>query len=207
MVQFAQFARPQSIESGNALVDDKITRLLGDWREGDRAAAAELFPIVYDELRALAASYFRREPAEHTLQPTALVHEAYLRLQQQTRIDLKDRHHFFALAARLMRRILVDHARGKARDKRAGSRERISLDEAVVSPSGTTLDLLAVDEALDKLADMSERKARLVELRFFAGLTEEEAADILGIARSMAAREWAFTRTWLSRELRGAASE
>src|SRR5262249_50227876 len=132
----------------------------------------------------------------------ALVHEAFVKLQQKTSLDVRDRNHFFTLAARLMRHILVDHARTKNRDKRSGGGQRITLDDTVTpSPTGT-LDLLAVEEALEKLAALSERKARLVELRFFAGLSEEDAADAVGISRSMASREWSFARTWLSRELR-----
>ncbi len=179
-----------------------ITRLLSDWSEGDQAAAVELFPLVYEELRNLAASYFRRESSDHTLQPTALVHEAFIRLQQKTSLHVQDRGHFFTLAARLMRHILVDHARTKRRDKRGGRRQRLTLDDPATLISQCPVDLLAMNEALEKLAALNERKARLVELRFFAGLTETEAADALGISRSMAAKEWSFTRTWLSRELR-----
>src|SRR5262249_13629321 len=140
----------------------------------------------------------------HTLQPTALVHEAYLRLLDQTRIEVKNRAHFYTLASRLMRRILVDHARARGRDKRGGDRQRISLDSDVAPTADSAIDLLAIDEALERLAALSPRKARLVEMRFFAGLSEQEAADALGVSRTIAARDWSFARTWLSRELRGA---
>jgi RNA polymerase sigma-70 factor, ECF subfamily len=182
----------------------QVTGLLGQAAEGDRAAAEALFPVVYEQLRALAGSYFKAQPADHTLQPTALVHEAYLKMFNQTQVGARDRAHFFALAARIMRQILVDHARSSRSVKRGGGLDRISLDQAVTPMPAASLDLIALDNALQKLAAKDENKSRLVELRFFGGLTSEEAADALNISRTQAAREWRFARAWLIDELGGA---
>ena len=181
--------------------EQDVTRLLRQAEQGDPGAAEELFQCVYAELHKLAAAYFAREPAGHTLQPTALVHEAYLRLVRGGGIHVQDRKHFFLLAARIMRQILVDHARGKGRDKRGGGHERVTLthDRAVEPADG--IDALALDEALGRLAVSDERKVRLIELRFFAGLTTEESAEVLGVSRATAADDWHFARAWLLREL------
>lgn len=179
-----------------------VTRLLADAASGSGTAAAELLPIVYDELRALAASCFRDQKPGHTLQPTALVHEAYMKLVDQSG-DITGRGQFFALAASAMRSILVDHARGKQRQKRGGGAKRVPLEQVDRTP--VELDeftVLAIDQAMSKLAMLDDRKARLVELRFFGGLSAEDAADVLGIARSTAAEEWRMARAWLHRELR-----
>jgi RNA polymerase sigma factor (TIGR02999 family) len=180
----------------------EITRILEAIQQGDPHAAEQLLPLVYDELRQLAAHKLAHEKPGHTLQATALVHEAYLRLfgQQEPR-SFSDRGHFFAAAAATMRRILIDNARRKQTQKRGGSRQRQPL-EAVAAPEPDE-ELLALDEALQKLAAHDPDKARLVELRYFAGLTGEQAAAVLGISPTTADRHWAFARAWLQAEVRG----
>jgi RNA polymerase sigma factor (TIGR02999 family) len=180
-----------------------VTRILNAIEQGDPHAAAQLLPLMYDELRRLAAQRLAREAPGHTLQPTALVHEAYLRLvgnKNESR-RFKDRGHFFAAAATAMRRILIDSARRKRAHKRGGGRERQELD-AVTAPEPDQ-HLLALDEALAKLAYRDPVKARLVELRYFAGLTGEQAAEVLGISPTTADRHWAYARAWLKAEVRG----
>ena len=179
-----------------------VTRILSQIESGDPSAAEQLLPLVYDALRKLAAAKLAQEKPGHTLQATALVHEAYLRLVGAERLQpFKDRSHFFAAAAQAMRRILIDSARRKLTQKRGGGIERQPLD-AVAAPEPDT-DLLALDEALDKLAVTDPLKARLVELRYFAGLTGEQAAEVLGISPTTADRHWAYTRAWLQTEVRG----
>jgi RNA polymerase sigma-70 factor (ECF subfamily) len=183
------------------------TRLLNRASDGEIAAAADLLPMVYDELRALAEHCFRNERGNHTLQPTALVHEAYMRLVDQTSIEWKSRNQFFVIAAKAMRNILVDHARTKGRAKRGGKWQEVTLDavEATMSFDETDseqLDLDRLNAALEELAELDERKARLVELRFFAGLSEKDAAEVLGIARSTAAEHWRMARAWLHRAMK-----
>ena len=178
-----------------------VTNLLRAWRRGDPAAFDRLTPLVYDELRRRAAHYARGERRSHTLRPTALVHEAYLRLVQLDRVDWQDRNHFFALAARQMRRILIDAARARRYQKRGGDVLNVTLDEALaVSERGP--DLIALDDALCLLAEKDERKARVVEMRFFAGLTNEEIASALGISTDTVTRDWRLAKLWLKRELR-----
>ncbi len=180
-----------------------VTQLLIDVADGNSDVANELLPIVYDELRSLASAYFRHERDSHTLQPTALVHEAFLRLVDQTNVEWRSRNQFFALAAKVMRNILVNHAVGKGRLKRGGGRKRVSLEAVDKAAGGSdVLDIVALDHALTKLAELDQRKARLVELRFFGGLTSEEAAEVLEISRTTAAEDWRLTRAWLSRELK-----
>lgn len=187
---------------------ETATRLLNRAADGQGAAAAELLPLVYDELRSIAEGCFRDERNDHTLQPTALVHEAYLRLFDQSSIEWRGRNQFFAVAAKVMRNVLVDHARGRNRLKRGGGWEEIALDAVERSVADVTRgghdsdELVRLSEALDRLAAHDQRKARLVELRFFAGLTVDEAADVLEIARSTASDEWRMARAWLHRELR-----
>lgn len=183
------------------------TRLLNRASDGEIAAAADLLPMVYDELRALAEHCFRNERGNHTLQPTALVHEAYMRLVDQTSIEWKSRNQFFVIAAKAMRNILVDHARTKGRAKRGGNWQEVTLDavEATMSLDETDseqLDLERLNAALEELAALDERKARLVELRFFAGLNEKDAAEVLGIARSTASEHWRMARAWLHRAMK-----
>ncbi len=185
---------------------ERVTGLLARLAGGEGEVREQLLPVVYDELRRVAAAYLARERVDHTLQPTALVHEAYLKLVDQTALRYEGRAQFFALAARAMRQILVDHARTKGRLKRGGGGARLTLDDNQPTPTELSIpDLLAIDEALEKLSRLDERKARLVEMRFFAGLSSDEAAEALGIARSTAAEDWRFTKAWLRRELEGEA--
>lgn len=181
----------------------ELTRLLKAWSEGDPAAGEELLPLVYDELRRQAARHLRRERSDHTLRPTALVHEAYLRLAGQKRAQWESRGQFFAVAAQVMRRVLVDHARERAAAKRLGGRLRVELEEGLAIELPPDADVLAVDEALRELAVLDPRRARLVELRFFGGLTGEETAAALGVSEATVTREWRLARAWLFRRLRG----
>lgn len=178
-----------------------VTRLVRELSAGDAEAGSELFPLVYEELRALAGAYFRNQPADHTLQPTALVHEAFVKLVQDVALEPRDRAHFMALAARVMRQVLVDHARSRSREKRGGNQRRVSLDSVDLPAEGREIDVLSLEEAMSRLMQLSEQKARLVELRFFGGLTEDEAADVLQISRAAASRDWRFARAWLINEL------
>lgn len=177
-----------------------VTRLLLEWGAGDRQAAERLMPLVYDELRKLARDYLRRERPDHTLQPTALVNEAFLKLVDQRR-GFENRHHFFGIAAQAMRRVLVDHARVRASEKRGGVRRRVTLDDADVPTGERAAELLALDEALEKLAEVFPRKARVVELRFFGGFGVDETAEILGVSDKTVMREWESAKLWLYREL------
>ena len=180
----------------------EITQLLHQWSEGNREGLDQLLPLVYDELHRQAARYLRRERGEHTLQPTALIHEAYLKLIDQREVQWQSRTHFFAIAAQLMRRILVDYARTKHREKRGGDDVKLPLEEAaLVAADEKGIDLLALDEALTRLAAMDEQQARVVELRYFSGLSLEETAEALNISRATAARDWNMAKTWLYREL------
>jgi|SRR5688572_5167472 len=180
---------------------DEITRLLVRATDGERDAFDELLPVVYDELRLMAERYLRRERPDHTLQTTALVHEVYIKLVDQRRAKWQNRAHFFAVAAQAMRRILVNHAKSVNRIKRGGSRSRIPLDDGVAIAPEQDIDLVALDEAMERLAAMDPRKSRLVELRFFGGMTNEETAEVLGIAPATVKRDWSFAKAWLLREL------
>jgi RNA polymerase sigma factor (TIGR02999 family) len=175
----------------------EVTRLLKDWSGGDSAALDQLIPIVYDELRAVAARYLRRERQDHTLQPTALVNEAYLRLIDQKQVQWQNRAHFVAVAAQMMRRILVDHARNHNRAKRGGGARKVSLDEAVALSEGRADELVELDEALTALAGFDERKSRVVELRYFGGLNVEETAEVLQVSEITVARDWKLAKAWL----------
>jgi RNA polymerase sigma factor (TIGR02999 family) len=178
-----------------------ITDLLLELRSGDAAALDRLFPLVYEELRRVAHRQLRAERGEHTLGTTGLVHEAYLRLVDQTRVEYRDRRHFFALAARAMRRVLVDYARRYRAQKRGGDQRPVSLDEASV-PAGERADnVLALDDALSRLADVDARLSQIVECRFFGGLSEEETAEVVGVNARTVRRDWVKAKTWLSREL------
>ncbi len=181
----------------------RILQLLGG--EDADAAAAALLPLVYDQLRALAASYFARQPVGHTLQPTALVHEAYLKLAGGQNAQWESRAHFFAVAARAMRQILMNHARDNEDAKRGGGWQNITLDAAVTPPGSTSreIDLIALDDALEKLAGLSERQARIIELRYFGGLTIDETAHVLGLGTTTVEDDWHLAKAWLSRELKG----
>jgi RNA polymerase sigma factor (TIGR02999 family) len=178
-----------------------VTQILQEASGGDKNAPARLMPLVYDELRRLANHYLRQERADHTLQPTALVHEAYLKLIDQSRVDWQNRAHFFGVAAQSMRRILVDHARGHQASKRGGSQQKIALDEAVDYSQPRDLDLVALDDALKTLARMDERQSRIVELRFFGGLTIEETAEALGVSPATVKVDWNMAKAWLRREI------
>ena len=177
------------------------TRLLRAAGQGDEASATRLMPQVYAELRAIAGDFFRRQSPGHTLQPTALVHEAFLRLVDQPSSDWKDRTHFLGIAAQLMRRILIDHARSHHYAKRGGGAVRVSLDEAAAVTEARAAELLAVDEVLEKLTAMDARKGRIVELRFFGGLSLEETAEVMGISSPTVQREWRAAKAWLHRML------
>ena len=177
-----------------------VIRLLGQVRTGDKAAVSKLFPQVYDELRALAANYVRRE-RHRSLQATALVHEAYLRLVPDQNLQWQDRAHFFAIAARSMRQVLVERARARRSKKRGGAVSPITLTDAILGKAERSIDLVALDEALNRLAELDSRQAELVELRFFGGLTVQEAAEVMGISASTVKRLWSFSKTWLRLEL------
>jgi RNA polymerase sigma factor (TIGR02999 family) len=177
-----------------------VTRLLQSWSGGDQKALGELLPIVYRQLHGLAAAYIRRERHDHTLQPTDLVHEAYLRLVDQTHVHSETRTQFFAISANLMRQILVNHAEHHRAAKRGGG-NKVALEEAAGVVREPTVDVIALDHALDKLALLEPRQSRIVELRFFGGLTEEEVADILGVSRTTVKREWRVARAVLYRQL------
>lgn len=166
-----------------------------------RRVVARLLPEVYEELRSLAAHYLRQERSDHTLQPTALVHEAFLKLSRQSRLDVNDRTHFLALAAGAMRQVLVDHARAHLAAKRGGGWQRITVDESVAVSEGGIEDLLALDDTLKRLAEVDEPAARIVEMRFFAGLTEVEIAEAMGMSERWVRSQWAFARAWLRREM------
>ena len=177
----------------------RITELLTD--PGDPANAEELFPLVYTELRDLAERYLRKESEGHTLQPTALVNEAYLRLVDQNRVDWQGRTHFFAVGAKIMHRLLIDHGRNKKRVKRGGGWLRITLAPEVAPLDGVELDAMAVHEAIEKLAELDERQAQLVQMRFFSGLSMGEIADTLGVSKRTAEGDWTHARAWLKRYL------
>ena len=180
----------------------EITQLLLDWRGGSERAFEELLPLVYGELRRIARNYMRRQNPGHTLQTTALVNEAYMRLVDSNRVNWQDRNHFFAVSAQLMRRILVDFARKKNSQKRGGDHLIVTLDERVENLAETGTDMVALDEALSRLAEFSPRQSRVIELRFFAGLNEEQIAEVLDISARTVRRDWQIARAWLFRELR-----
>jgi RNA polymerase sigma factor (TIGR02999 family) len=179
----------------------QITELLRAWGGGDDGALERLMPVVYSELRKLASNYMRRQNPGHTLQATALVNEAYLRLVDSSQVNWQNRTHFFAIAAQLMRRVLVDTARRKNSLKRGGENLRVTLDEGVELPIEKETDMVALDEALKQLAMLNPRHSRIVELRYFGGLTEEQTADILKISSRTVRRDWHLARAWLFREL------
>jgi RNA polymerase sigma-70 factor, ECF subfamily len=179
-----------------------VTLLLSALTRGDDGAASKLIPVVYDELRRLAGSYMRRERADHTLQATALVHEAYLKLVEQRSVNWQSRAHFFGVAAQLMRRILIDHARGHSRQKRGGDDQKVSLDEALIFSEQQADELLAVDDSLNQLAKIDPRQAKVVEMRFFGGLSIEEAAEVLGVSPKTVKRDWSVAKAWLYADLK-----
>ncbi|MDQ3806504.1 MAG: sigma-70 family RNA polymerase sigma factor [Acidobacteriota bacterium] len=182
----------------------RLTQLLVAWSDGDQKALDELFPLVYNELRQLARRHMRRERRGHTLRTTALVNDAYLRLVDQRQVRWQNRAHFFAIAAQMMRRILVDHARAKHYEKRGGGAVHVPLEEAAVLAEGKAAEILALDEALQSLAALDARRARVVELRYFAGLSNEEIAEVLKVSTNTVTRDWNMARAWLYHELNGA---
>ncbi len=182
--------------------EHQITDILHNWSHGDPEALGKLMPIVFDELRRIAAGYFEQEGKGHTLQPTALVNEVYLKLVGRRSVQWKNRAHFFGFAAELMRRILVDHARSRKTAKRGSGAPRISLDESIALPETPDLDLLALDDALNSLTELDPRQSRIVELRFFAGLTVDEIAEVMKISSTTVKREWKTARVWLYRQIK-----
>ena len=179
----------------------QVTELLVRWRGGDRQALGSLLPLVYDELRRIARHYLQGERPGHTLQSTALVNEAYVRMVAQDFPQWQNRAHFFGVAAQLMRQILVDHARSHRASKRGGDVYKVSLDEAGDQPQATDIDIVALDDALKNLAEMDPQQCKVVELKFFAGLSIEDTAEVLGISASTVKRDWITARAWLYREL------
>ena len=184
----------------------KVTGLLLAWGRGDEAALGRLMPLVHRELRRIAGRCMAGEPAGHTLQATALVNEAYLRLIDAREVDWRDRAHFFALSARVMRRILVDHARIRGARKRRAQAERVTFDEALLVSAEPSLDFVALDDALDALEQFDERKSRVIEMRFFAGLSVEETASVLNVSADTVMRDWRLAKAWLQRQIRGSAA-
>lgn len=179
----------------------EVTRLLLDWSKGDKTALDKLMPLIYEELRRLAHRYMNRERAGHTMQTTALVNEAYVRLVNRKNVHWQDRAHFFAIAAELMRTILVDHARSHASTKRGGGARKLALDEALVVSQERAADVVALDDALRALALIDPKQSRIVELRFFGGLTIEETAEVLDLSAATIKREWSTAKAWLYHEL------
>lgn len=190
-------AKPHDINAEGG----EVTRLLVNWGNGDKAALDNLLPIVYQELKQMARRYLRAESAAHTLQATALVHDAYMRLVDQTRVSWQNRAHFFAIASEMLRRILVDYARARHRQKRGGGMIRVTLHD-VHPAKGDDLDLLELDEALTRLKEIDPKQVKIIELRYFAGLSIEETADIVGVSTATVKREWSMARAWLYREIR-----
>ena len=179
-----------------------ITALLQEWSNGKAEVLEKLMPLVYDELRRQAARFLQKERANHTLQATALIHEAYLKLVGQKEVEWQNRTHFFAIASVAMRRILVDHAKERHREKRGGAAENLPLDEAFqISANEKNIDLIALDEALNRLAKMSARQAKVVELRYFSGLSNDETAEVLGVSKGTVRNDWNIARAWLRQEI------
>jgi RNA polymerase sigma factor (TIGR02999 family) len=188
--------------SENTCSSNQISDLLQAWSAGSREAMDDLLPLVYDELHRQAHRFLRRERHNHTLQTTALIHEAYLKLVEQTRIRWQNREHFFAISANLMRRILVNYANARQREKRGGLAENVGLDESqLILIEKTDVDLLVLDEALARLGKMDKQQEQIVELRYFSGLTIEETAEALGVSPATIKRDWKMTKAWLYREL------
>jgi RNA polymerase sigma-70 factor (ECF subfamily) len=178
-----------------------VTGMLRDWTNGDQEALDKLIPVVYDELRRQAARYLRGERPGHTLQTTALIHEAYLRLIKQHNVEWKDRAHFYAIAARLMRQILVDHARKRQAAKRGGSDIKVPLEEEMAISPERSVDLVALDEALTRLAGIDPQQSRIVEMRYFSGLSTEETAEVMGVSSRTVKRDWNVAKAWLRQEI------
>ena len=180
----------------------QITQLLRDWGNGDETARDQLIPLVYEELRRMAHTHMRKERPGHTLQTSALVHEAYVRLVDQTAVEWQNRAHFYGIAAQMMRRILVDHARARQYAKRGGAARPVSLEEGAIVSEERTAEVVALDEALADLAAVDQRKSQIVELRFFGGLSIEETAGVLAVSPGTVMRDWTLAKAWLRREMR-----
>src|SRR6476646_247564 len=193
------------IDTLTGIVQEDVTLLLESWSNGDRMAFEKLMPLVYDELHRLAQRYLRRERSDHTLQSTALVHEAYLKMVDQKNVRWQNRAHFFGVAAQSIRHILVDHARSHLAAKRGAGAAKLSLDEAIGVPEKREVDLLALDQALEGLAVLDPQQGRIVELRFFGGLSIEETAEVLHISPATVKRDWVMAKAWLYREMSGKA--
>ena len=186
---------------------EEVTVLLRQVGAGSDGAIEELFALVYDELRRIAGKHFQNQPTNHTLQPTALIHEAYLRLIEASSVETRDRSHFFALASRVMRQLLVDHCRRRTAAKRGGDWGRVTLDGVGGEDATDALEVLDLDEALERLRELDERKSRVVELRFFGGLEMAEVATVLDVSTRTAESDWAFARAWLRKEIAGRSAE
>ena len=200
---FVPFSDPErsTVPQASSRSSQTVSLLLAKWRSGDEEALQSLIPLVYKDLRAMAHRHLRNERSSHTMQSTDLVHETYLRMAGQTPIDAQNRTHFIAIAARLMRQILVDYARSHRAAKR-GAALRVTLNSAVAPPIARTADLVALDDALLELGRIDEQQSRIVEFRFFGGLTNEEAAEVLGISLSTVKRDWSVAKAWLSRQIK-----
>jgi len=185
--------------------EHEITQLLAEWREGNQTALDQLYPLVYDELHRLARRYMSRERKGHTLQTTALINEAYVRLVDQRRVQWANRSHFFAISAQIMRRILIDHARRYSYAKRGGGARQVSLDETATVVRGNLSEFLRLDEALKSLAELDPRRSQVVELKYFGGLNNDEIAGVLKISKNTVTRDWNMARAWLYRQLTGSA--
>jgi RNA polymerase sigma-70 factor (ECF subfamily) len=181
----------------------EITQLLAEWSDGNQTALDKLYPLVYDELHKMANRYMKRERKDHTLQTTALINEAYVRLVDQKNVHWENRAHFFAISAQIMRRILIDHARRHHYAKRGGGAQKVSLDETAMVASDPASNMLLLDEALNRLAEMDPRRGQVVELRYFGGLNNEEIAGVLKISENTVTRDWNMARAWLYQELSG----
>jgi RNA polymerase sigma factor (TIGR02999 family) len=181
---------------------EDVTVLLTELTKGNEEAASKLIPLVYTELRRLASGYMRRERSDHTLQATALVHEAYMKLVEQRSVDWQSRAHFFGIAAQVMRRILVDHARGHLREKRGAGQRLVPMDEVLVFAPEQSLELVKLDQALERLTKLDARQGKIVELRFFGGLTVEQTAELLGISPKTVKRDWSMAKAWLHGDLK-----
>ncbi len=186
--------------------EHEITQLLAEWRDGNQAALDELYPLVYDELHRLARRYMSRERKGHTLQTTALINEAYVRLVDQRNVQWANRSHFFAISAQIMRRILIDHARRQAYAKRGGGARQVSLEETATVVHGDLSEFLRLDEALKSLAELDPRRSQVVELKYFGGLNNDEIAGVLKISKNTVIRDWNMARAWLYRQLTGSAA-
>jgi RNA polymerase sigma factor (TIGR02999 family) len=185
-------------------MSDSVTELLLQFSNGNQAVVNDIFPLIYGELKKIANNYLRNERGSHTLQPTALVHEAYLKLVDHTRINWQNRAHFLGMAATMMRQILIDHARRHRAGKRGGEHENLSLeDELVIVSDEKSMDLIALDDALKELAKFDEQKSRIVELRYFGGLSIEETAEVLGVSEITVKRHWRMAKAWLAEAING----